>query len=90
MPAVNAAMDAEVIAVSADATILVSKIGETSKSGLINAANALTKVKANLIGTIINKMDMEQYISVHEDYDYFQNERYIKKNKKRKKAKRVD
>lgn len=88
MPAVNAAMDAEVIAVSVDATILVSTIGETSKKGLISAANALTKVQANLIGTIINKLDMDQYVAIHEDYDYFQNERYIKKSKKAKKAKR--
>ena len=88
MPAVTAAMDAEVIAVSVDATILVSTIGETSKKGLINAANALTEVKANLIGTIINKMDMDQYISAHEAYDYFQKERYMKKTTKRKEAKR--
>lgn len=83
MPSVTAAMDAEVIAVSVDATILVSTIGETSKKGLIEAANALTNVKANLIGIIVNKIDMDQYISAHEAYDYFQNERYIKKITKR-------
>ncbi len=89
MPAVNAAMDAKVLAVSIDATILVSAIGDTSKKGLVNAANALTDAKANLIGTIINKMDMEQYIASHEDYDYFQNERYVKRIKKQKSMKRV-
>lgn len=88
MPAVNAAMDAEVIAVSVDATILVSSLGETSKKGLINAANELTRVKANLIGTIINRTDMEQYRDYHEEYDYFQNERYLKKMSKRKARKR--
>ncbi len=85
MPAVNTAMDASVIAVSTDATILVSTIGETSKKGLVDAANALTEVKANLIGTIINKIDMDQYVASHADYDYFQNERYIKKSKKKNK-----
>ena len=85
MPAVNAAMDASVIATSVDATILVSNIGETSKKGLVEAANALTEVKANLIGTIINKLDMDQYVAGHEDYDYFQNEKYLKNNKKTKK-----
>lgn len=88
MPAVNAAMDAEVTAVSADAVILVSSMGNTSKKGLITAANALTDVKANLIGTIVNKTDMDQYVSYHEAYDYFQNERYIKKKKSDKKNKR--
>lgn len=85
MPAVNAAMDAEVIAVNVDATILVTTIGVTSKRGLVNAANALTQKRANLIGTIINKVDMEQYVSTHENYDYFYRERYIKKTTKNKK-----
>ena len=84
MPAVNAAMDAQVLAVSADATILVSAIGETSKKGLVEAANALTEVKANLIGTIINKTDMDQYVSNNRDYDYFINEKYVKKTKSKK------
>ena len=83
MPAVNAAMDAKVIAVNVDATILVSSIGETTKRGLIKAANALTEVKANLIGTIINKLEMDEYISQNADYDYFQNERYAKKNNRK-------
>lgn len=82
MPAVNAAKDAKVLAVNVDATIIVSAIGETSKKGLVDAANALTEVKANLIGTIINKTDMDQYVSYNKDYDYFQNEKYIKKSKK--------
>ena len=85
MPAVEAAQDAKVMAVSADATILVSAIGETSKKGLVNAANALTEVKANLIGTIINKMDMNQYVDYNRDYDYFKNEKYAKKAKAKSK-----
>ncbi|SEL73180.1 capsular exopolysaccharide family [Butyrivibrio sp. ob235] len=88
MPAINAAMDAEVIAVNSDAVILVSAMGDTSKKALIAAANALNEVKANLIGTIINKADMKQYTSYHEDYDYFLNERYVKKNTRDKKRKR--
>ncbi|SCZ79690.1 CpsD/CapB family tyrosine-protein kinase [Pseudobutyrivibrio xylanivorans] len=84
MPAINAAMDAKVVAVNADATILVSSIGGTTKKGLVEAANALCEVKANLIGTIVNKLDMDQYIETNADYDYFQNERYIKKNVKKK------
>ena len=82
MPAVNAAKDAKVLAVSVDATILVSALGETSKKGLVDAANALTEVHANLIGTIINKTDMDQYVSYNKDYDYFKNEKYAKKAKK--------
>ncbi len=81
MPAVNAAMDAKVISVNVDATILVSAVGDTTKKGLVEAANALLKVKANLIGTIVNKVDMSQYASYNKDYDYFQNEKYAKNKK---------
>ena len=81
MPAVNAAMDAKVISVNVDATILVSAVGDTTKKGLVDAANALLKVKANLIGTIVNKVDMSQYASYNKDYDYFQNEKYAKDKK---------
>ncbi|WP_034451999.1 CpsD/CapB family tyrosine-protein kinase [Butyrivibrio sp. AE2032] len=88
MPAINAAMDAKVMATDADATILVSSIGHTYKKSLLDAANTLKEVNANLIGTIINKTDMEQYVASHEEYDYFQNERYINKLTKKKRAKR--
>lgn len=88
MPAINAAIDAKVIAVNTDATILVSSMGKTTKKGLIDAANAITDVKANLIGTIINKTDMSQYVADHEDYDYFQNERYLKRTRKSRNTKR--
>ncbi len=84
MPAANAAMDAKVIAVSVDAVILVSAVGNTSKRGLVEAANSFVEVNANLIGTIINRIDMDQYASYHQDYDYFQNEKYLKKTKKAK------
>ena len=80
MPAVNAAMDAKVMAVNTDATILVSAINSTTKNGLISAVNTLKEAGVNLIGTIVNKVDMEQYISSHADYDYFEKERYAKKN----------
>ena len=82
MPAVNAAMDAKVIAVNVDATILVSAIGETSKRGLVESANALKDVNANLIGTNVNKLNMDEYVELNADYDYFQNERYAKKTNK--------
>lgn len=88
MPAVNASMDAKVIAVNVDATILVSSCGITSKKGLVNAANELVDAKANLIGTIFNKIDMKQYASFRDDYDYFENEKYLKNRNGKKKARR--
>ncbi|WP_026669958.1 CpsD/CapB family tyrosine-protein kinase [Butyrivibrio sp. AE3006] len=87
MPAVNAAMDAEVIAVNSDAVILVSAIGNTRKKQLVAAANALVDVKANLIGTIINKTDMDQYKAYNDEYDYFHKEKYKDASKESKKKK---
>ena len=82
MPAINAAMDAKMIAVKADAVILVSSMNKTSKKGLISAANTLSDAKINLIGTIINKVSMDEYKRYRKDYDYFDDEKYVKKFKK--------
>lgn len=82
MPAVNAAMDAKVMAVNADAVILVSSMNKTSKKGLISAANALSDDKINLIGTIINKASMDEYRRYRKDFDYFNREKYAKRSRK--------
>jgi len=90
MPAVNTAMDANVIAVKTDACILVVAMGETTKKGLAKAANTLHDAKANLLGVIVNKTEKGEYKRYRKDYDYFNKERYagaakeaMKKNKKR-------
>lgn len=88
MPAVNAAIDAKVIAVNSDAVILVSSLNKTSKKGLINAANMLTDDNINLIGTIINKVDMEEYKRQRSDYDYFNDEKYVKNSRNKKKRRK--
>ena len=58
MPAVNAAMDAKVIAVNSDAVILVSSLNKTSKKGLIKAANILPAhyVRSNPMKKSSNKI----------------------------------
>lgn len=91
MPAMNAAMDANVLAVKSDACILVVSMGETSKKGLMSATNTLKESKANLLGVIINKTEMDEYRRYRKDFDYFKKERYagnakaaMKKNKKAK------
>ena len=91
MPAMNAAMDANVMAVKADACILVVASGETSKKGLSAAVHTLQEEEANLLGVIINKTDMDEYKRYRKNYDYFKKERFlenanyaaIKNNKKK-------
>ena len=90
MPAMNTAMDANVVAVKSDACILVVASGETSKKGLATAANTLMQEEANLIGVIVNKTEMGEYKRYRKDFDYFKKERYVEnaksaiKNKKKR------
>lgn len=90
MPAMNTAMDANVVAVKSDACILVVASGETSKKGLNAAVNTLMQEEANLIGVIVNKTELDEYKRYRKDYDYFKKERYVEnaksaiKNKKKK------
>ena len=90
MPAMNTAMDANVVAVKSDACILVVASGETSKKGLTIAANTLMQEEANLIGVIVNKTEMGEYKRYRKDFDYFKKERYVEnaksaiKNKKKR------
>lgn len=92
MPALNAAMDANVVAVKSDACLLVVAMGESSKKSLIKAVNTLQDEKVNLLGVIVNKVEVDEYKRYRKDFDYFKKERYaenaklvIKDNNKKKK-----
>lgn len=76
MPAINAAMDANVMAVKSDACLLVVAMGESSKKGLLKAVNTLKEEKANLLGVIVNKVDLNEYKRYNKAFDYFKKERY--------------
>ena len=85
MPAMNAAMDANVMAVKSDACILVVASGETSKKGLAEAVHTLQEEEANLLGVIINKTEMDEYKRYRKDYDYFKKERFLQNAKRAEK-----
>ena len=55
---------------------------------MINAANMLTDDNINLIGTIINKVDMEEYKRQRSDYDYFNDEKYVRNSRNKKKRRK--
>ena len=42
----------------------------------------------NLIGTIINKVDMEEYKRQRSDYDYFNDEKYVRNSRNKKKRRK--
>lgn len=91
MPAINAAMDANVMAIKTDACLLVVSVGESSKAGIHKAVTTLREEKANLLGVVINKVDIDEYKDYRKDFDYFKKERYadaakaaIRKKKRKK------
>lgn len=77
MPALNAAMDANVIAVKSDACLLVVSMGESSKQGIAKAAKTLKEENVNLLGVVVNKVEMSEYKDYYKNFDYFKKERYI-------------
>lgn len=76
MPAMDAAMDANVVATKSDACLLVVAVGETTKKSLLKAANALQEEKVNLLGVVINKVDKREYKRYNKSFDYFKKEKY--------------
>lgn len=91
MPATNTSMDASAVAVKTDACLMVVSMGRTSKKGLAKATNNFKEKNVNLLGVIINKVDINEYKRYSKDYDYFKKERYarnaeaaMKKNRRKK------
>lgn len=94
MPAINASMDASVIAVKSDACIMVVAMGESSKKGLLKAVNTLQEKNINLLGVIVNKVELDEYKRYRSSFDYFKKEKYaqtakaaIKANSKKNRKK---
>jgi capsular exopolysaccharide synthesis family protein len=58
-PPVNAVTDPTVLAAHADATILVIEQGITTYPAVLRASQALTRVGANVVGAVVNKLRSE-------------------------------
>ncbi|MDI9217081.1 MULTISPECIES: CpsD/CapB family tyrosine-protein kinase [Clostridium] len=56
-PPVQAVTDSQILSTKADGTILVVRAEKTKKDSVENAINLLKKVKANIIGTVLNGVD---------------------------------
>lgn len=59
-PPVQAVTDAQILANKADATILVIRAEKTKKDSINNSLNLLKKVNANVIGTVLNGVNMKE------------------------------
>src|SRR5699024_9618449 len=58
-PPLLAVTDAQVMATKVDGTIVVVPKGEVTKEELDKAADLLKNVKANVLGTVLNKVEVD-------------------------------
>ena len=75
--------DAAIISTYVDGTILVAASGTVEKEALIGAKEVLNKVKANILGVVLNKIDRKTTGNYHyyEYYYYGDTENTHKKKK---------
>ena len=59
-PPVQAVTDSQILSTKSDGTILVIRAERTKKESVQNAINLLKKVNANIIGTVLNGIDVSR------------------------------
>jgi Mrp family chromosome partitioning ATPase len=69
-PPVNAVTDASVLAASSDATILVVETNKATYTGVLHAKQALERVGARVLGSVMNKMRPAGGSYYYEQYGY--------------------
>lgn len=69
--ALDTTSDVLALASFSDAAILVCALNGSPKSKLSKAYQKLTKIKCNLIGVIENMVNMSEYETYMDDYDYY-------------------
>lgn len=79
VPSLNSSVDAQILAVKADATILVTAMKLSTMKSLEEAKKQIEKAGGNIIGVIENKVNMAEYKKYIKDYDYFKKKKYIRK-----------
>lgn len=77
-PPLLAVTDAQLLAGKSDATVIVIRYGKTKEKLILKAYNELTKVRANVIGSILNAYESKGTVEYHSYYE--------KPNKKRFKS----
>lgn len=82
VPSLNSSVDAQILTVKTDASILVTALNSAKKKALEEARKQLVAAGGNLIGVIENKVDMDEYKKYIKDYDYFKQKKYAKVNEK--------
>lgn len=84
-PPVIAVTDAAVLSTKVDGTILVVAAGQTDKEAVQRAQSLLTSVDANLLGVLLNNVDVEGTYGSY--YYYYYHHYYSKPGQKKKRKK---
>lgn len=69
--AVDTTSDTLALAASSDAVVLICALNGAPKSKLVKAYQKLSKIKCNLVGVIENMVDISQYETYMDNYDYY-------------------
>jgi capsular exopolysaccharide synthesis family protein len=82
-PPVIAVTDALVLATQVDGVVLVLDFGEVTRDAAKQAKQLLEKVKAKILGAVLNKIDMEKEGQYYPYYYYY----YYGDEKKKRRSK---
>jgi capsular exopolysaccharide synthesis family protein len=75
-PPVNIMTDAAVLAANADGVVLVARAGVTQGPALAYAMEQLRQVRAQVIGVVLNDIDLRRDSAYDGTYKYFQDYEY--------------
>ncbi len=75
-PPVNIITDAAVLAANADGVVLVARSGVTAGPALAYALEQLRQVRAEVLGVVLNDIDLDQDAAYDSTYKYFRGYEY--------------
>ena len=85
VPALSAVVDASILAVKTDATILVAAMNGKKRKMLERTYQQMCAGNVNVIGVIENRVAMNEYKDYISNFNYFRNKIYAKKSNTRRK-----
>lgn len=82
MPSITTSVDPNVIACKMDGVILVSEYAKTDRRSVRESRDILNKSGGKIAGIILNKINTKDYGDMIKNYDYYKNQRYIRRHSK--------
>lgn len=78
-PPLGSVIDSAVIAAQTDGTVIVIKPNTVKRRNILMMKDQLVKANANIIGVVLNKVDIVDYKSYYCGYDYYGSKKKYKK-----------